>query len=257
MLIVLNIIGYILAAIIGLLITFFLLALLCKIRYDIKVAKTALDAPWKYSAKVSWFGGGFKAIMQDGQEPVVKILGFRIPLEFGQEEEDEINEELGIKNEELKSSEQEDVPKSKKSEKPKRGKINFRYYIDIYEDLKQEDWKAIFKAVGALFKEIFSKFMPKKFRVRGVIGLDEPDATGYVMAAASGARVFGLDVIIYGNFEQRALELDVHAKGGFRIWHIVMAGLRFYKKPEIKRLKRFIKPLNKNKTKQLRRRKGA
>ncbi|MDR2167883.1 MAG: hypothetical protein LBE35_08570 [Clostridiales bacterium] len=233
---ILNILGFIVFGLIFLFATIFLLALFCKFRYDIKVDKANLEAEWVYSVRATWFLGIFKLIAKNNQEPQFKLAGVAINL-GGDKESDEIEEKPP-------KSPLEEVngrfEKARKATAAKRRKIKLKGRFDgIRNSLKlldEIDIKGILAALWNAAKGIFSKIKPKKLRIHGKIGLDEPDKTGMAIAGISAASALGFDIYIQGDFEEKALELDIHAAGGFRLWSFTQIALKTWRKPEIKQL---------------------
>jgi|GEM_PF-490539 len=249
---VLRIIGIVLLCIIGFILIIFALAFFGNLRYDIKVCKENLNAPWLYKAKISFLCFVLRAYVDEKLKPIVRVFGIKInvdkhigKLPFG-------NEGLGVRNEELKdvqeAYEKQELPKPpKRKGRFKRQIDKLKEYWELVKEIDDEvGVKTIFVQAIIALKRIMKRIMPKKFKARGIIGLEEPDQTGIALAFVSGVSAFGLDINFEGNFEEKALTLDLHAKGRFNAAGIIFPILRFVLKPEIRRLRKLLKSKNKN-----------
>ncbi|MCL2398093.1 MAG: hypothetical protein FWC93_08525 [Defluviitaleaceae bacterium] len=84
-------------------------------------------------------------------------------------------------------------------------------------------------------KKFFRALKPKRFQIHGVIGTDDPATTAYVMGAyeaAMGILQLHQHIKLYGNYHEKALELDIQAKGRARLGRLLWPFLWLYlKKP--------------------------
>ena len=84
-------------------------------------------------------------------------------------------------------------------------------------------------------KKFFRALKPKRFQIRGVIGTDDPATTAYVMGAyeaAMGILQLHQNIKLYGNYHEKALELNIEAKGRTRLGRLLWPFLWLYlKKP--------------------------
>lgn len=239
-----------------------LLALFSKLRYDIKVHKDGLDDPWLYKIKVRWFAWIVSLTMDNDNEPIARIFGIKVKLPETGDSDNETNKEAEKPHpEQVRATETTEkrldvaqekqkrkVAKRKRREKRKTPS-RWDKIKELYEQIGKDHLKEIITLGLALIKNIIKKVMPKKFKLRGKFGTGEPDTTGMALGGVSVLSTV-LDIHMEGNFEEKDLQLNLHARGGLRLFSLIRLLLRFWFNQEIKRLRAIIKTHN-NKNKNI------
>jgi len=199
------------------------------------VDKNGSSPDWKYAVKVSWFLRAVSFAVRDGEEFRVRVLGIKLKA-FGLDDEaledKALEDETAEPVEAVESSAMAVKPhKPSKEPKPKPKPKSKPKIKSQLEKIRGLDGEIIKDALNIAAKKLLPKILPKKFRVRGKVGLEEPHLTGMVMALVSGVSVLSpkFDVVMAGDFEEPALELDVDISGGFRISQIAGPVLKLYK----------------------------
>jgi hypothetical protein len=249
---ILNITGFVLLGLICLFACLFLLAFFSKVRYYVKVDKVGGRSDWLYAVKISWLLGMIRFAVKNGEEPNVRILGIKADLESLEKTGDSERTEDSEKAE--GSGKTEDSGKPKRPKNPKDGTEdkdkglrtatrNDTAVKNKTKDKKKDKTKFSFEEVRSHFKgldkdkimsvlsiakELILKIAPKKFRVRGKVGFEEPHFTGLVMALTSAASA-KFDIVLEGDFEEPNLELDADILGGFRLYSMIKPALKLYK----------------------------
>jgi len=243
---IVNVIGIIASVILSLIILIFVLVMSAKFRYYIKVIKLNLNTDWVYLVRASWLLGLVKATFANGEEPAVKIAGFSLNLGSKENEEEEVPPE---EPDESEPDEDKSLEKAKKTVAARRKRAQskekaskLRAPLDLINEIGKDNIKLVLKSLFEMLKQIFNRLRPKTMRVRGKLGLEEPDQTGYAMAGASVIQALGLDIYLEASFDEKALELDIFAKGGFRLFQIARILIRFWFKPEVQRVYRIVRP---------------
>ena len=255
-LITFNVIGYVLFAIILFATLIFLLAFFAKFRYDIKVDKAGLDAPWKYLARITWLAGIVKLSFSDEDGLKFTVFGRKINLDKNQapvaEEAEKVRETRLLEQHPLDEDSAKKLKKARtasaakqKRRKAKEKKDKSNSIKRLVNEIGKDNIWAAFKLALGLLKDFFILLKPKQLRIRGKFGLEEPDQTGLAMAAVSGIETLGLDIYLTGDFEEKTLELDIFAKGGFRLWQFLNLLIKFWLAPEIQRVYRLTSRFNK------------
>ncbi|MCL2574037.1 MAG: hypothetical protein FWE34_05730 [Defluviitaleaceae bacterium] len=216
----LAVIGIVIAAIIGLLLVLFAIALLCKFTYKVKIVKASKDAQWEYDIRIRWLFGLIKRAAKSSDIAVEAALSRPLPEQPKPAAKPE------------KSNKRKKPEKSKKLEKPEKP--------NRLDTLKTLDFNTAFRITGYTFslaKKIFTTFVPKRAVVRGRYGTENPATTGKVLAAVYAASAaLSIETHIEGDFENEALELDIRMLGYFRLWAVFWPVVRYIIRPEIWRL---------------------
>jgi len=219
-----------------------------KLRYNIEAEKQSIDSPWHYRAKISYLLGIIRVIIKDGTQPVIKIFGIKLKTKAKNDEEAEETPSAASPTPAPKTKmKAEGKKKAEKEQKPPKDNPldTFKEYYRLYQKhLGKGSIRAILSHTITLLKDILLKILPKDIRVRGVVGLDEPDQTGMLFAAISPLAI-KFDIRLAGNFEEKTLELEGQARGGFRLISFVWPIVAFLKKEEIVKLRFLIKTINK------------
>ncbi|MCL2235626.1 MAG: hypothetical protein FWB98_04175 [Defluviitaleaceae bacterium] len=218
------------------------------------------DKKYHYKVKVSWFAGLLQVLMGDDQEEAtLRIFGFKkkMPLNFGGEadethaeaekphpEQVRATDETRRRLDAAKEQQKRKVNKRKKREK-RKGESQWKKIKRLYEEIGEDHIKKIISMSWATIKKLIKRILPKKFKLRGKFGLGEPDRTGLALGVVSMLSTV-LDIYLEADFhtEEVAAELDLQAKGGFRLWQLIYPALKLWLNPEIKRLRAIIKANN-------------
>jgi len=252
---VLRIIGIVLSCIIGFILLIFGLALFSKLRYNVvgAVVRTSTEADLeegaatnlKYAAKATWFLGLIRFTAKSGEEhpPMLSIFGKKIPMVKPENAGDTAGDAvLDIPLPELEATLPK-PPKRKGRLKAKWGKL--KSYIEMYEEIDEKiGIRSILNVSWLAIKRVIKKVKPKEFKLRGILGLNEPDQTGMAMAAASAISALGLDIILQGNFEEKEINLNLTTKGSFSLATLLWIGIRFWFAKPIRSLRKFVKGKN-------------
>ena len=254
-----NVLGYIAYALVVIVILIILLALFAKFRYDIWVSKDGLDAPLLYKIDASWFYKIFKAQLENGKPLESKVFGIKINQKEADEEDEQEFEETDYPIFAAEVKDEQKLDKLRKSVMSKRKRQETKKKVDegidktkdakaFLKQIGKDDLKSVFKLSMELIKDIFLTLKPKSLRIRGKVGLEEPDQTGMLMAGAATVQALGLDVHLQADFEEKALHIEAKASGHFTLWRILRLALKFYKNREVKRVIGLV--INKNRSKQ-------
>ena len=103
-------------------------------------------------------------------------------------------------------------------------------YHDTFELLKRE--------LAKLIKHIF----PRQFRLSGIIGLEDPAATGMIFALlASLMPLIGGGLDVQASFDEPILEVDVQIKGKIRVFWIACFIIRMMMDKKFRKIVRIIR----------------
>ncbi len=117
------------------------------------------------------------------------------------------------------------------------GKI--AYYRDILEG---EPFKRAFSLCKGELLTIGKSLKPDKFEAKLIVGLNDPAATGEVLAVCGMLYpLFGGHVEVAGDFENKRLEGRVFIKGKLRFFTFLRAALKIYFNRDIKKLIKLFK----------------
>lgn len=117
------------------------------------------------------------------------------------------------------------------------GKI--AYYRDILEG---EPFKRAFSLCKGELLTIGKSLKPDKFEAKLIVGLNDPAATGEVLAVCGMLYpLFGGHVEVAGDFENKRLEGCVFIKGKLRFFTFLRAALKIYFNRDIKKLIKLFK----------------
>ena len=246
---ILKIIGIILLAILGLLILLLCIVFFVPLRYEI-IAETKGDLKTtKLELKFSWLLhliAGQVTYLEEELDYKIRVLWKKItetePAEKPAEEVvDEVSEEQTEKPEEespIDSSESleeaeatdesvENTAKvDEKEEKVRESKFQkIKCTIKevcvkikmVLEFLKGETHKLTLSRIKKEIVRLFVSLKPKKLRGKIRFGMDDPYKTGQILAALSILYpIYGGNVEIFPEFDQKVLEGDVYVKGHIR-----------------------------------------
>ena len=109
----------------------------------------------------------------------------------------------------------------------KSKKEQWERVLELYHDEKNQKSLALLKQEGL---RILRKIRPQRFRAKLLIGLGEPAATGYFLAAAACLMALYEDAFeIQPDFEQVVAEGSVEIKGKIRLATFALTVLRLWK----------------------------
>jgi len=97
--------------------------------------------------------------------------------------------------------------------------------------LTYPDRKIIMSLCLRCLKKFVRALKPKYLDVYGVIGFDDPCTTGWAMGtyeAAAGIMQLRHKVRLYGNYQEKALELAIKAEGRTRVWSLIWPFIWLY-----------------------------
>jgi len=240
---------YILLALLGLIAFVILAFLFIPFGYNIYSEKVSEEISAK--AKLRWFIFSFLYMHEDGKDIIkVRILGIPIPSIKKKKNKDkpvEIpKEEPSDDSNEKPEKELKEKPKKEPKEEPKEAKKTsiekqLQQALDQYNMVvKYPDKKVIIKSAINLFKTLLKKLKPKIFKVDMEVGLDDPSATGFIMAATSLLIELHPHVNIYGNFEEKTFTYKARIKGRLFLFPFMYHTCKFVLQKPIRTLIRKI-----------------
>lgn len=276
-LLILKWIGIVLAAIVGLVILLLALILLVPIRYRATVLYDKKN--FRYGVKVTALFSLLRIVKsEDESDFKVKILFFNL---FGKknkkvkskkvknkkatneklidsnvaEKESPGSEEAGCSTEQTSDAKATDkdtqngikrTKKNRKKDKASKDKKSFTFkkISSIIDFVKNENTKYIWKLAKKELVLLIKHILPKKIKGRCVIGMENPQTTGYIFAGISLLPISyskGLSVI--PDFEKSIIDIDLQIKGRIQVLFLVRMAFRIYRDKQIKlfikRVKRF------------------
>jgi len=245
----LKIILYIVLALLALALLIILLVTFVPVSYK-------LDAVWKEEltgqARAAWlFGAVGIAVDLDSKQAKPWVFGFTTgrrkkkssPKPAQKKDSADVKPGLEKSNSEskppfknsdaasgsVKAGAQDKIHDEKKE---KAGIINkFKEMLNKWESIREiPDKKDLLNNALSLLKQLFRLAKPKVLRLRGRIGFEEPHLTGYVLGAVFALQgISGWDVQLEGDFNNKALELELIAKGriwaGLMTWNVLLFAL--------------------------------
>ena len=252
---ILKIIGIILLAILGILILSLCIAFFVPLRYELN-AETKGDLPsTKVKIHFSWFLhfiAGQVTYLEEEIDYKIRILWKKItvkeeeaksettsktPTETVSEPQDETAEETSVENSE-ETKEDPPVESSEKTEedsstettegqtKFQKIKCTIKDVCDkikmVLEFLKGEPHKLSISKVKKEVIRLLISLKPKKLKGKVRFGMDDPYTTGQILAGLSVLYpIYGDNVEIFPEFDQKVLEGDVYIKGHVRGIHAI------------------------------------
>jgi len=109
----------------------------------------------------------------------------------------------------------------------------------IRTTLTEIDVKTIIGLVFQCLHKFVKAIKPKRLDISGVVGFDDPAATGWFMGAyEAAAGVTGLrpHIRLLGSYHEKALRLDIQARGRFRLGRLFTPFVWLYLKKPIRTL---------------------
>jgi|GEM_PF-1987139 len=219
---ILIVIGLLLALILLLL----ALVLFPAIRYDLEghVNDKGFDAGFKIRALFHLLRVYHKP--SESKEIIIKILWFRIGRKNKRvKQKNEIDESI-LETEPLTEEDSPEV-KSSSTKKKKENKESVFSRIKRLKNKLSEN-KELVKPTIKLAAEELKALKPNVFKVKGVVGFDSPDKTGYFIAAVSIVKaVTCLNIEIFGDFEKKNYDVDFTAKGKTSLFRLLLPVIKF------------------------------
>ncbi len=116
---------------------------------------------------------------------------------------------------------------------------NIQYYKKLVES---DTFQNSFGLCKGELVTILKSLRPQKFEAGLVVGMDDPAATGEILAVCGMLYpLLGGHVDVAGDFEGKRIEGRVFIKGKIRVWTFLRAAVRIYFNKDIKRLLRLLK----------------
>lgn len=113
------------------------------------------------------------------------------------------------------------------------------YYREIVEG---EPFKRSFALCSGELLAIFKSLKPRKFEVSLIVGMDDPAATGEILAACGMLYpLIGGHVDVRGDFENKRLEGQVLIVGKLRMFTFLRTAVRIYFNKDIRKLYKLLK----------------
>jgi len=137
------------------------------------------------------------------------------------------------------STESSQDTKSFKKESPEQEKDSPGFIALAKAILTYPDLKTIIGLAFQCLHKFVKALKPKKLDISGVVGFDDPATTGWFMGAyEAAAGVTGLrpHVRLLGSYHEKALRLDIHAHGRFRVIRLFTPFIWLYFKKPIRTL---------------------
>ena len=99
------------------------------------------------------------------------------------------------------------------------GKLKVEHYLDLWN---RKETQITFQRAKKKFGKVCKTILPRKWRISGTIGFEDPSITGKLMGGLGAMYpILGNNVQIVPEFEDEALELDGKAKGYIRLGNLV------------------------------------
>ncbi len=134
------------------------------------------------------------------------------------------------------------VKKNKKQNREK-DKLSFKDFLKIAEDiLKYKDKDEIFRILKRYVYKTWKRIKPREFKIKGIIGFENPATTGYFFAILAILISFmKIDADIKGDFNEPKKEIDGFIKGRFMLMPLTIIFLEtLLKKPILNLIKKLI-----------------
>lgn len=101
--------------------------------------------------------------------------------------------------------------------------------------LRDEENKALFVFLKKQFLALLKHVLPRTVKIRVRVGLEDPAATGAVLAVAyMFYPLYGEHIRVVGEFEETVLEGEFLLRGRIRILTLLIIGLRIYRNPAVR-----------------------
>jgi len=126
---------------------------------------------------------------------------------------------------------------NKSSTEPEEKKDRLKPLKQAKAVLTYPDRKIIIGLCFQCLKKFVKALKPKVLDIKGVIGFDDPCTTGWAMGAyeaAAGVMQLRHKVRLVGNYCEKALELDIEAKGRTRLWGLLWPFIWLYQHKPIR-----------------------
>jgi len=216
-----------LLALAGLIILIAFILITVKVRY--KVIANIGDTT-KADVKITYLLGlvGITLSYNDNEiKYVLRVAWLRFKGDFGEIDVKDVK--VDKKREEKQRKKNVKIEKSLKKKKPIKSRAE--PLMQVKAALTDPDTKIIIGLGFRALWKVVRALKPKKLSVVGIVGFEEPHVTGWVMGAYEAlVGMLGLRqyVRLTGDFTQKALYLDIQARGGFRIIRFLWIGLWLY-----------------------------
>ena len=133
--------------------------------------------------------------------------------------------------------EQEPEPEPSTPEPKKTLKERINSLKQLKDVLTSLDIKTIIGLCFQALQKFVRALRPKRLDIYGVIGFDDPCTTGWVMGAyesAMGVLNLGPNVRVYGSYHEKAMRLDIKAKGRTRMFRLLWPFVWLYLRKPIR-----------------------
>lgn len=217
----------ILLAVIGLIITIFLIALFLPIKYNI-----FLKSDLHYEIEVKVLGrtvypwGGLRSKRPKHSQKRRKKRK-KATVTKKEELEQELKEEVSkpvITEEEINQEVEEESQEPEEKKDKEQSKI-LNFIKNTWQLIEEYDFETLIKPTKRLIFKIVKRLKPEKFNIEAEIGID-PYKTGLLMAFISQFH-FEDNIQIIGNYEEKKLEGFVEVSGKLRLAYFTGPALIF------------------------------
>lgn len=149
---------------------------------------------------------------------------------------DSASDNVSLKEEKINNTKDEaKKEKEGKNESSNEGLITkIKKYIEI---IKSETFKKAFSKNKAKIVKILKRILPRKLKIEGSVGFDDPSVTGSVLAITGMLYpLIGKYIRITGNFENEEILIKGNMKGRITIFSLIFTGLQIYLNKDIKKV---------------------
>lgn len=242
---ILKIIVIVIGCIVGLAILLILLLTLCPFRYGIVISKNG--SIFRVNGSVWWLLGlvTVRCMYIEGKfNYYIRLAGFKIIT--SQEDSDR----SGSKKEEIKdkkkkapdaksaliennSEKEENFEKGKEkkisSQKKKLNKNILKKIKAAVRIIKDESFKPALKHIRIELFNFLSHIRPRKISGNILLGLESPDKTALVYAAAANMiNIIGADVMMEPDMDEQVFDCNITAQGRLYLGYIVVIAIRSF-----------------------------
>ena len=242
---ILKIIAIVIGCIVGFAILLILLLTLCPFGYRVIVTKNG--SIFRVNGSVRWLLGLVTvrcAYNEEKFEYYIRLAGFKIIT--SQEDSDQAGSKKKKTKDKKKaepdaksasiennSKKEENVEKGKEkkisSKNKKTNKNILKKIKGVVQIIKDESFKPAIKHVRIEFFNFLSHIRPRKIAGSILLGLESPDKTALVYAAAANMlNIIGADVMLEPDMEDQIFDCNISVQGRLYLGYIVIMAVRLF-----------------------------
>ncbi|MCM1122704.1 MAG: hypothetical protein NC416_08975 [Eubacterium sp.] len=116
---------------------------------------------------------------------------------------------------------------------------NIEYYREVFES---EPFTQSWQLCREELKSVFKSLKPDKFEADFIVGMDDPAATGQILAIYGILYpLVGQNIQVVGDFERTHVEGNLYIRGKIRVFTFLKAAIRIYFNKDVKKLIKLLK----------------